>query len=57
MTIKRILKRIKDFYEIFVIGDYYLQGSLDKSMDMFGGNWLGDWDKIQESRKSLVYER
>lgn len=39
---------------VYAIGDLHLSGSLNKSMDMFGENWIGHWDKIQDSWRSLV---
>lgn len=39
---------------VYAIGDLHLAGSQDKTMDMFGENWIGHWDKIRESWRSLV---
>lgn len=41
---------------VYAIGDLHLSGSKNKSMDMFGENWIGHWDKIQESWNMLVEE-
>lgn len=39
---------------VYAIGDLHLSGSQNKSMDIFGENWIGHWDKIQESWRLQV---
>ncbi len=39
---------------VFAIGDLHLAGSMDKTMDMFGDQWEGHWDKIRSDWKVRV---
>lgn len=39
---------------VYAIGDLHLSGSQNKTMDKFGDNWIGHWDKIQDSWMSKV---
>lgn len=41
---------------VYAIGDLHLSGSQNKTMDKFGKNWVGHWDKIQDSWNGLVQE-
>ncbi len=41
---------------VYAVGDLHLSGSQNKTMDMFGENWVGHWNKIQESWLSVVEE-
>ena len=41
--------------KVFAIGDLHMSLSVpDKSMDIFGDNWVGHWEKIQSSWKERV---
>lgn len=42
------------FMKIFAISDLHLSGKVEKPMDIFGGNWVGYFDKIKEDWKSKV---
>lgn len=41
---------------LYVIGDTHLSLGVSKSMDVFGGNWLGYMDKLRESLSQLKSE-
>lgn len=41
---------------LYVLGDTHLSLSVSKEMDVFGGNWVGYMDKLQESLWSLSSE-
>lgn len=40
--------------KVFAIGDLHLAGSMDKTMDMFGEQWEGHWDKIRSDWEQKV---
>ncbi len=41
---------------LYVIGDTHLSLAVPKKMDIFGGNWIGYMDKLQDSLSQLTAE-